>query len=1140
MKFEVTQSEYFYSRMLEIVGQADRFPSEQIPKLRQVFEEVLKELTADEPQYFPSAFNRLTFVIDRDRLPQRLQTNIHAFRKLANKVVHESINATEEDYTRSLKWLAEFIAYYSTVAIPDELQRRYSGRATDVVPAPVTAPERLLQARGVILSIGEVKHASNSEGVYCTLFCRLEKPANLDAISIMLWDSWAEFGTYAWKYATIHVTNLEKVPDKDILYRTTADSFVILEPDFLIDATDIANCFVGDDPNPNVHLFGKFTSSTTTSAMIAGNIVNAMFDDLMKDPHTELDTAFRRAARQNALPIALINSEDPRRTIQGLYDRAAEQYPVIQKVASSFTGKAVQLEPSFLSEKYGLQGRLDCLIEHNESGRKDIIELKSGSPPDLRRVIAIDGQLIPAGVWANNYAQAVCYNLLLKSAYGDRRGSTSILYSRDAGRPLRDVASTPAAERAVIRLRNRLTALEHELAYGDGSVLDNLSTVRFGPRAKYQELDLAECERVLRELQPYERKYFTSYVAFVSRELMMAKVGDGDTREGNRGFSALWREPLKDKQKGFTALAPLRFIETSKKGSDPSNQKTVCIFERQDGDSLATVFRDGDIVVLYPYARDGNAAPLRGQLLKGNIRKLSKDRIEVQLRSREPHDDFFRRYENWVIEPDFLESSFDGLYRSLYDFCRAQPEKRALLLGLREPRFGPRPDFAPNYVTEKQRQLLRQALSARDYFLLQGPPGTGKTSRMLRAMVHYLYDQPEEVIVLLAFTNRAVEEICKAVQEVCGDFLVLGSGSGEKFRDNRLNTFSESHNIPETVQRIKNARIVVSTVSSFLNNQQLVELKQFTTAIVDEASQLLDPHLVGPLSKIDRFILIGDEKQLPAVVTQNPERTRISDPDLERLGVKDLRTSFFERLLEACKTRGWSQAFGTLTEQGRMHEAIQEFPSRRFYGGKLQPLDEWQRQTDALFVPSPTSRIEQLLASSRLIFIDSPPRERGSKVPEQEAKIVCDLLETIHDVYQRLQKEWDPNRTVGVITPYRAQIAEIRSKLSNHPKLSSIMDDIMVDTVERYQGSERDIIIVSFATNHRHQLANLQSLSADKTVDRKLNVTLTRARERLILIGCSEVLCYSPYYKALIEHVRANGRYVKLKTPEVSRVAPDV
>ena len=102
------------------------------------------------------------------------------------------------------------------------------------------------------------------------------------------------------------------------------------------------------------------------------------------------------------------------------------------------------------------------------------------------------------------------------------------------------------------------------------------------------------------------------------------------------------------------------------------------------------------------------------------------------------------------------------------------------------------------------------------------------------------------------------------------------------------------------------------------------------------------------------------------------------------------------------------------------------------------------------------------------------------------------------------------------------------------------MDDIMVDTVERYQGSERDIIIVSFATNHRHQLANLQSLSADKTVDRKLNVTLTRARERLILIGCSEVLCYSPYYKALIEHVRANGRYVKLKTPEVSRVAPDV
>lgn len=104
---------------------------------------------------------------------------------------------------------------------------------------------------------------------------------------------------------------------------------------------------------------------------------------------------------------------------------------------------------------------------------------------------------------------------------------------------------------------------------------------------------------------------------------------------------------------------------------------------------------------------------------------------------------------------------------------------------------------------------------------------------------------------------------------------------------------------------------------------------------------------------------------------------------------------------------------------------------------------------------------------------------------------------------------------MGVITPYRAQIAEIRSRLL--AKSERLYNMVSVDTVERYQGSQRRIIIISMAVNNPYQLKNLHVLNEDGTVDKKLNVALTRAREHLVVVGCSAILSQSPIYNALLQ-----------------------
>ena len=306
-------------------------------------------------------------------------------------------------------------------------------------------------------------------------------------------------------------------------------------------------------------------------------------------------------------------------------------------------------------------------------------------------------------------------------------------------------------------------------------------------------------------------------------------------------------------------------------------------------------------------------------------------------------------------------------------------------------------------------------------------------------------------------------------------------------------------------------RVYVGTVASIAAKAELFKLKRFDVAIVDEATQILEPQLLGILcarfaderNAVGKFILIGDHKQLPAVILQNSGQSEVHDEGLRKAGLFNLKDSLFERLYRFQLKEKSPQAVDMLCRQGRMHPGVAFFPNKAFYAGKLE----------ALGLPH---QLEHIETPVRFIPSEQDLESISGKTNRHEARIVTDL---VREVYLLYKETFNPNRTLGVITPYRSQIALIRKELQTLG--IPALNEISIDTVERYQGSERDVIIYSFCVNHLYQLRFLPNLTEEDGVqiDRKLNVALTRARKQLFITGVPELLNHNPIYHCLLETI---------------------
>lgn len=892
-------------------------------------------------------------------------------------------------------------------------------------------------------------------------------------------------------------------------------SGIIILPDHLVDVTAITECFKDFGTEPFLYLVSKFKPAEVSSSLLIGNLVNQLLDELITLPNIEFSKILPTLFRAQPLGWALMDDAEVIDVIKKLKDHFANLQFAVQKEFDRFgiSRQNIFLEPSFYSRDYGIQGRLDLLHQKVSKPVYDIVELKSGKTfkPNVY------------GINASHYIQTLLYDLMIKSVFQTKAKSFNyILYSKEADKPMRFAPPVKAKQYEAMKLRNDLMAIEQKLknVHTDNTILNYIKPDNFLKLKGFNMKDVENFYNIYSTLNEIEKSFFNYYSAFIAREQALSKTGVHGLNKSN-GHAAMWLESDDEKRERFELLSGLTMIDNQSDKEDP-----FITFSRDPEDFTLVNFRCGDIAVLYPQ-QDGQLRPvLKNQIFKCTITEISSERIVIKLRNRQYNQTLFKENTHWSLEADSLDSGFNQMYKNLFLWAASTLEYRRLYMGLSMPKIADSKNVifeGDAGMTQHQTELLHKMITAKDYFLLWGPPGTGKTSVMLKNLVKYLHENTKENILLLAYTNRAVDEICEAVISIghhyTEKYLRIGSrlATNEKFSgqllEQQIKNYKSRH---EILTLLNEKRIYISTVSSIIGKTELFHLKQFDTVIIDEASQILEPMLVGLLSKLKKWILIGDHKQLPAVVAQDRVDSEIKNEKLATFGIYDTRTSLFERLFHQIKHRGWDHAYGILHQQGRMHEALMTFPNFYYYENKLSLLPDSKRQTATYFFTKTGDNTNYL--QKRKIFLETPEdQDVNWKTNIHEALQCVDVLKHLLILYQVNGMNMSTD-SIGIITPYRAQIALIRKCMEVLPEQFTNL--ITVDTVERYQGGARDIIIMSFCVNRINQLDSLVSLSHEG-IDRKLNVMLTRAKEQIILIGNKNLLIKNPGYKSLLEHYDA-------------------
>ena len=742
--------------------------------------------------------------------------------------------------------------------------------------------------------------------------------------------------------------------------------------------------------------------------------------------------------------------------------------------------------------------------------------MKSGKADEY----AMQGRLEPK---ENNRVQMLLYMAVLEYSMGQERRSMHpyLLYTRY---PLLYPARASWAQvRRIINLRNCIVASEYGVQLHNHPSFTQRLLAQINPSVlnqkglqgrfweQYLKPSISRFGERMELLTPLERTYFYTLYNFITKELYTSKSGDVNC-ESRTGASALWLSTLDEKRDAGEILYDLTIVENH---ASQAHKAFIILSIPQYEETFLPNFRNGDVVVLYE-RNNGTDNVTNKMVFKGNIESITDNELRIRLRAAQQNPLVFPENSRYAVEHDTMDTTFRSMYLGLSSFMDANPERRELLLGQRPPRFDMAYEDRIARTTDDFERVALKAEAACDYFLLVGPPGTGKTSRALRRMVEHFYACPSTQVLLLAYTNRAVDEICRSLSAILPqvDYIRVGSelSCDARFRKHLLeNVLAECNNRREVNIRMADCRIYVGTVASIASKPELFKLKHFDVAIVDEATQILEPQLLGILcarfkdgrNGIGKFILIGDHKQLPAVVLQSNEQSEVHDEGLRRIGLYNLKDSLFERLYRFHLQEEHCRAVDMLCRQGRMHPGVASFPNREFYAGKLE----------ALGLPH---QLENVDAPVRFIPSERDTESVSGKTNRNEARIVAQLAA---DVYHLYKETFEVNRTLGVITPYRSQIALIRKEIQALG--ISALNEISVDTVERYQGSERDVIIYSFCVNYLYQLKFLPNLTEENGVwiDRKLNVALTRARRQLYITGVPDILSHNLIYRRLIQAI---------------------
>jgi hypothetical protein len=1112
----------------------------QYIRLRSLLERVCKNMTIKDPVEFSNLFSRLNFLCTSTDLPKRNRFFIHNLRVNANKVIHRGHIISPDQYHEDIKALADTIAHFYTVKIPKELATRlpqqYIAAARTRIKGETHTRLRVQVEKWDAQYIYAIEEEHPAE-----------EPIRIRYNIAGLNEEFNETVKGLWKGCQLNL--VETVIDKTGIYHP---EFIVLEPDYLVDISSLAECYKEYGNHPLNFIYKRLEPVGNTRHMLLGNVANFFLDELINEkPGQPVDytEAIKKVFKASPLEFSTCKDFiDPSVFATFLEDAKTQFSNIRYAVKDTFRhrdhnidrGKTV-LEPAFLSELYGIQGRLDLLESGTSKGFTKIVELKSGKAPWPQDNHTLIGP--------NHTAQTYLYSLVIQHVLQIPLNSlrTYIFYSKHTDGNLRLSNASHSRLREIINTRNRVVMAEYKIAHDPTGKESkkwisqiNPETLICNSQASQSFLDKYIIPQIegfkspFEKASPLETDYFHSFYSFISREHYLDKAGESGY-DGSKGVSSLWLSSYDEKQEAGDILSGLQIDKNDMTADTPSISFKVPV---QDNNALPN-FRKGDIVVLYERNSLEDKVTNK-QVFKGTIEKISSDEIKIRFRYKQQNISLFSETNRYAIEHDFMEVSFNAMYRGLYGFLRANKDRRDLLLNQRAPLYSSEVSLEGNYGSEEINRIVQKAKAAQDYFLLLGPPGTGKTSVALSSMVEEFYLEGENIL-LLAYTNRAVDEICDALDKIKGSpsYVRIGSelSCDEKHRCKLLDkVITGCSNREQVRNKIGEYRVFVGTVTSIAGKPELFKLKNFSVAIVDEASQVLEPQLVGILSAKDskgqnavgKFILIGDHKQLPAVVLQDGKDAIVENKKLLTIGLTDRRNSLFERLYRLQKKAGNTKAWEMLNKQGRMHPEIAAFPNKAFYQNQLKPVPAPHQTAELEFTRYDTGKpLEKMVATGRLFFIPAVNSDidQSARVNLGEARIVAALVKSVYELYKKNKLSFDPAKSLGIIAPFRSQLALLRNKIQELgiPEL----DLITIDTVERYQGSQRDIIIYSFTVSQPYQLQFLANTMEEDgyMVDRKLNVALTRARKQLFITGNPSILKKNDIYSSLIEFIRARKGY---------------
>lgn len=589
--------------------------------------------------------------------------------------------------------------------------------------------------------------------------------------------------------------------------------------------------------------------------------------------------------------------------------------------------------------------------------------------------------------------------------------------------------------------------------------------------------------------------------------------------------------------------------------------KLVLELERPASQQGLHLFQVGRNASLFGAAPAHTADP---PMLHGVVTGVARNKLLLTTTKEELPD--------WVLEGGrlgidltFDEVSYREMDQALGDAISARgnrlAELRDVLLGARPARFvAPQAGdlFYPSPLNDSQLAAVRHVITAQDVAIIHGPPGTGKTTTLVQAILETI--RRERRVLVCAPSNTAVDLLTEKLAERGVKVIRMGNPSrvsdlllahtldarvmahpsyskmralrqtADQHRDqaNQLSRQTGRHGGFDARQQRQQLRdearqlfMQADDLERYITDEVLQSVQVITctlvgasnrnmrhmsvdTVFIDEAAQALEPACWIPIAKGQRVILAGDHHQLPPTVKSE----------------KAAREGLRETLFEKCIQRQPDTA-RMLNLQYRMHQQIMAFSSQRFYGGQLQAHASVRDAGLAAYHPRYAADLPvEFLDTAGFGFLEVTVPESRSTANPEEADLLLQRLAQLLSPSDPAAHDQRP-LSIGVIAPYRAQINCLKDAIEVNEHLNGLMQQrlLSVGTVDAFQGQERDIIAISLTRSNR--VGDIGFLSDI----RRMNVGMTRARRKLLIVGDSSTLGAHPFFKELLAFIERIGGY---------------